>query len=169
MGGCHEDTIKGVVNGIFGFVGSLANGVVNAINTVIRALNRLSFDIPDWIPLIGGNHFGFNIPELGQVPIPRLATGAVIPANKEFLAVLGDQKHGTNIEAPLDTIKQASTEAVVEALSRLGITGSLGNNNPQTIIIKQYLDRKQVAESIIEEGKLKQMATGKNMFMLGTT
>lgn len=164
-----RDTIKGVVNGIFGFVGSLANGVVNAINTVIRALNRLSFDIPDWIPLIGGNHFGFNIPELGQVPIPRLATGAVIPANKEFLAVLGDQKHGTNIEAPLDTIKQASTEAVVEALSRLGITGSLGNNNPQTIIIKQYLDRKQVAESIIEEGKLKQMATGKNMFMLGTT
>lgn len=106
---------------------------------------------------------------LSTMPIPHLATGAVIPANKEFLAVLGDQKHGTNIEAPLDTIKQASAEAVIEVLSKLGITGNIGNSNPQTIIIKQYLDGKQVAESVVKEGKVRQMSTGSNMFLLGTT
>lgn len=44
--------------------------------------------------------------------VPHLATGAVIPPNKEFMAVLGDQKSGTNIEAPLDTIKQAVAEVM---------------------------------------------------------
>ena len=39
--------------------------------------------------------------------IPYLAQGAVLPANKPFLAVVGDQKHGTNVEAPLATIQQA--------------------------------------------------------------
>ena len=48
--------------------------------------------------------------------IPALATGAVIPPNREFLAVLGDQKHGTNIEAPLSTIE----EAVENVLKRSG-------------------------------------------------
>lgn len=106
---------------------------------------------------------------LSTTPIPRLATGAVIPANKEFLAVLGDQKHGTNVEAPLDTIKQAQRESILEVLSELGIMGSRSNNNSQTIIIKQYLDGKQVAESVVKEGKVRQMATGSNMFMLGAT
>ena len=44
--------------------------------------------------------------------IPYLAQGAVLPANRPFLAVVGDQKHGTNIEAPLDTIKQALAEVL---------------------------------------------------------
>lgn len=48
------------------------------------------------------------------IGIPMLATGAVIPPNAPFLAVLGDQKHGTNIEAPLETIKQAVAEVIVE-------------------------------------------------------
>lgn len=163
------NAVKRPINGILGFVESLANGVVNAINTVIRALNRLSFDIPDWIPLIGGNHFGFNIPELGQVPIPRLATGAVIPANKEFLAVLGDQKHGTNIEAPLDTIKQAQKESILEVLSALGITGAVrtGNSQPKEIVLK--VDRRELGRVMIDEGNLQMMSTGKNIFMLGVT
>ena len=46
--------------------------------------------------------------------IPQLAHGAVIPPNREFLAVLGDQKSGTNVEAPLSTIKQAVMEALAQ-------------------------------------------------------
>lgn len=66
---------------------------------------------------------------LHTTPIPKLATGAVIPANREFLAVLGDQKHGTNIEAPLDTIKQANKEAFLEVLSKFGISGNSRNRS----------------------------------------
>lgn len=49
----------------------------------------------------------------GKFPLPALAQGAVLPANKPFLAMVGDQKHGTNVEAPLETIKQALAEVMV--------------------------------------------------------
>ena len=85
------------------------SAVVTGINAVINALNGLSFDLPD---IFGGGHVGFNISTLTAPQIPYLAQGAVIPANREFLAVLGDQSHGTNVEAPLDTIKQAVAEVM---------------------------------------------------------
>lgn len=55
-----------------------------------------------------------NLVSLGLSPVsrvPMLANGAVIPPNRQFLAMLGDQKHGTNIEAPLDTIVEAVEKA----------------------------------------------------------
>lgn len=63
---------------------------------------------------------------LSTAPIPKLATGAVIPANKEFLAVLGDQKHGTNIEAPIGMIE----EAVINAMAKVNAnSGSSSGGN----------------------------------------
>ena len=102
-------TIKTAVNGIIGFINRMISAVVTGINAVINALNGLSFDLPD---IFGGGHVGFNISTLTAPQIPYLAQGAVIPANREFLAVLGDQNHGTNVEAPLDTIKQAVAEVM---------------------------------------------------------
>ena len=67
---------------------------------------------------------------LSTAPIPKLATGAVIPANKEFLAVLGDQKHGTNIEAPLATIE----EAVINAIAKINASSS--NNSSGNITLE---------------------------------
>ena len=103
------ETIKTAVNGIIGFINRMISAVVTGINAVINALNGLSFDLPD---IFGGGHVGFNISTLTAPQIPYLAQGAVIPANREFLAVLGDQSHGTNVEAPLDTIKQAVAEVM---------------------------------------------------------
>ena len=114
------DLAKKCGNGLIaGFEGAI-NGIISRfetmINWIVGGLNKISFDIPSWVPLIGGKKFGFNIPEakFGRVSIPRLAEGAVIPANKEFLAVLGDQKRGTNIEAPAELIKQMVREALAE-------------------------------------------------------
>lgn len=114
------DLAKKCGNGLIaGFEGAI-NGIISIFETMINwiagGLNKISFDIPSWVPLIGGKKFGFNIPKakLGRVSIPRLAEGAVIPANKEFLAVLGDQKRGTNIEAPAELIKQMVREALAE-------------------------------------------------------
>nr|DAK09099.1 MAG TPA: minor tail protein [Caudoviricetes sp.] len=103
------ETIKTAVNGIIGFINRMISAVVTGINAVINALNGLSFDLPD---IFGGGHVGFNISTLTAPQIPYLAQGAVIPANREFLAVLGDQRSGTNVEAPLDTIKQAVAEVM---------------------------------------------------------
>ena len=103
------NAIKTAVNGIIGFINRMISAVVTGINAVINALNGLSFDLPD---IFGGGHVGFHISTLTAPQIPYLAQGAVIPANQEFLAVLGDQSHGTNVEAPLDTIKQAVAEVM---------------------------------------------------------
>jgi hypothetical protein len=101
--------INGLIAGFEGGINGIIIGFESMINWIVDALNTLSFDIPDWVPLIGGESWGINIPRanFGRVSIPRLAQGAVIPPNREFLAVLGDQKQGTNIEAPLQTIVDA--------------------------------------------------------------
>lgn len=116
------DFVKGAANGILGFIEGLVNGVIGGLNKMIGAMNGLSFDVPDWVPAIGGKKFGFNIPKVSSVTLPRLAEGDVIQPGKEFLAVLGDQKHGVNIEAPLETIKQGLLDAMGEAG---GIGGTL--------------------------------------------
>lgn len=107
---------KGIVNGLISLFEGFLNLIPTGLNWLIDKINTLAFDIPDW-PIFGsyaGQRFGFNFPHVGTFSLPRLAEGAVIPANREFLAVLGDQKHGTNIEAPLDTIKQALAEVMAQ-------------------------------------------------------
>ena len=110
--GLFESIIKAPINGVIGLINGLIGGIVDGINLVIGALNGLSFEVPDWVPGIGGSTMGFAIPEVEKIKIPYLAAGAVIPPNAPFMAMLGDQKHGTNIEAPLDTIKQAVAEVM---------------------------------------------------------
>ena len=99
--------VKGPVNGIIGCINGMIRGITTGINTVIRALNRLKFTIPSWVPAFGGKSFGFNLSTISTPSIPYLAQGAVLPANKPFLAMVGDQRHGTNVEAPLATIQEA--------------------------------------------------------------
>ncbi|WP_298731598.1 hypothetical protein [uncultured Subdoligranulum sp.] len=100
-------TIKNAINGIIGFINGMIQAIVNALNRVGSMLNTLSFTVPDWVPGIGGSTLGFNFGTITAPQIPYLAQGAVIPPNREFMAVLGDQSHGTNVEAPLATIQQA--------------------------------------------------------------
>ena len=70
-------------SGIVGLVKAPINAVIGIINSAISAINGISVDIPDWVPIVGGQHFGFNIPQ-----IPMLATGGTI--TEPMLAVVGD-------------------------------------------------------------------------------
>lgn len=107
-----KDGLKKPINGILSIVEFLVNKMIDGINGITKKLNSLpSLQFKN--PFTGTDYkLGFNIPELKSVTIPRLAQGAVIPPNREFMAVLGDQSSGTNIEAPLDTIKQAVAEVM---------------------------------------------------------
>lgn len=104
-----KQIFKGIWNGIVSILEGAVNLIIGGINWMIRQLNKIQIKAPDWL---GGGTIGFNIPAISTVSIPRLAQGAVIPPNREFLAVLGDQKNGTNVEAPLETIKQALAEVL---------------------------------------------------------
>lgn len=143
---------KKVLNVIIGGINGLVSGVVKGLNYLIRALNKLSFDIPSWVPVLGGKHFGLNIKEIAAPKIPLLATGAVIPPNAPFTAVLGDQRHGNNIETP-------------EALLRQVVREESGGSAVYQFVAQ--LNRRTIFREIIDEAKLRQASSGVNPFLLG--
>ena len=118
--------IKGAINGIIGFINGMILGIVDGVNAVIGVLNKLKIENP----ITGEVIAGFNIPLVTAPQIPMLATGAVIPANAPFAAILGDQRSGTNIEAPLKTIENA----VENVLARRGLNTGADNGLIHNVI-----------------------------------
>lgn len=105
------EAIKAPINTIIDIIEGMVNKCIDGINSLtsgLGALTDLGSEIANKIGMPSIPHIG----QLSHITIPHLAQGAVIPPNREFMAVLGDQSHGTNIEAPLDTIKQAVAEVL---------------------------------------------------------
>lgn len=105
-----KDIFKGVWNSTISLLEGAVNLMIRALNWLISQMNKIKFSVPKWIPEIGGKSFGINIPKLPEAKIPRLAQGAVIPPNREFMAVLGDQSHGNNLELPEGLLRQVVRE-----------------------------------------------------------
>jgi hypothetical protein len=102
------DLGKKAINGLLGVIEKGLNWIIDKINEFVGGLSKIVGKVGDVIGV------DWSIPKIPKVKIPRLAQGAVIPPNREFLAVLGDQKHGTNIETPLDTMIQAFKTALAD-------------------------------------------------------
>lgn len=131
-----RDKIKEKINAMLGSVEGMVNGIINGINWLIRKLNSLgTIQLPE---ILGGGTVGFNLKELSPISIPRLAQGAVIPANREFLAVLGDQKNGRNLEMPESLLRQIVREE------------SGGRHNGIPFIIQLLLNGKVIGEEAVE-------------------
>lgn len=139
----------GIATAIAGVFASVLNVIIRAINWIIAQINKIDISVPDWVPFIGGKGFNPNIKPLKEFQIPRLAQGAVIPANREFLAVLGDQKRGTNIEAPADLIRQIVREEVGQASGSTHVT-----------IVLDSVDGKKLFDAIVRENNSVIRATG---------
>ena len=127
-------SFKSAVNQLIRGLNSVLKNSFSQINNVFSKLRNTQ--------VMGKYPFSY-LPKITVPNIPALAKGAVIPANREFLAILGDQKSGTNVEAPLDTI----TEAMMIALQAQG-----GTLTPESIAAAMrsalqgmgvYFDRQQ--------------------------
>lgn len=107
-----KEIFRGICNTIVGVFESTVNLIIKGINWLISKLNSLLENslLAKGLDLIGIEFRG--IPQIPEVHIPRLAQGAVIPPNQKFMAVLGDQRNGTNIEAPADLIRQIVREEI---------------------------------------------------------
>lgn len=125
--------LKSAVNGVISLLNSMVSRLAAALNAVVRTANKLSFTVPEWVPALGGKHFGVNLPYVTAPQIPYLAKGAVLPAGKPFLAMVGDQTHGTNVEAPLATIQEA-VAAVMEDQ-----TGAIAQGFAASIEVQQEI------------------------------
>lgn len=135
-------TIKTAINSVISLVNGMISAVVGGVNAVIGVLNGFSFDVPEFAQgALGTAKIGFNIDPITAPQIPYLAQGAVIPANHEFLAVLGDQTNGTNVEAPLETIQEALAE-VLAAQGGQDITIRFAGDLAQLVrLLNPYIDK----------------------------
>lgn len=140
-----EGFAKTPINAVIGLINGMISAVVDGLNGLLSMANGLLSKLPENTPLIGG----LQIPEIkAPSKIPYLATGAVIPANAPFTAVLGDQKHGNNIEAP-------------EALIRKIVREESGNKGG-TYHFTGQINRRVLFDEFITEAKLRQDQTGVN-------
>lgn len=141
-------SIKGVINSIIGGIEKMANGVIKGINGMINALNKLSFDVPDWVPEIGGETFGFNIPTISTISIPRLATGGVV--DQATVAMIGEA--GQEAVVPLENNtgwmdKIAARIGEIISVNLQAIVGEMdGGDEWQTIHTVVKLDSKTLVE-----------------------
>lgn len=119
-----------------GFKG-LFNSIISGMNWVIRGLNKISIDIPEWVPGFGGKTFGINISE-----IPHLAKGGI--TNGPMMAVIGDNPGGREVVSPLDDLMGMIASAVGSAM----MVGT--NASYQPIELKVYLDSREVAREIYD-------------------
>lgn len=143
-----KDIFKGVWNTIIDLLNGAINIIIRGLNWLIKQMNKISFDVPSWVPAIGGKSIGVNISYISENVLPHLAKGAVIPANDEFLAVLGDQTHGNNIEAPEGLIRKIVREE------------SGGSGEVHVTIVLDSVTGKKLFETVVRENNAVVRATG---------
>lgn len=143
-----KDIFKGIWNTIIDLLNGAINIIIKGINWLIKQMNKISFDVPSWVPFVGGKSIGVNIDYISENVLPHLAKGAVIPANDEFLAVLGDQTRGNNIEAPEGLIRKIVREE----------SGSSGEVH--VTIVLDSVTGKKLFETVVRENNAVVRATG---------
>lgn len=123
------DFIKGPIKLIIGFVNSMIGAIENGINFVVRGMNNLQFDVPDWVPGIGGETFGFDLSEISLPRIPQLARGGVLEKGQVGLL----EGNGAEAVVPL--------EKNTKWISRVAATMSdeFGKYRLNTFVPKQSL------------------------------
>lgn len=137
-----ENTFRTVVNAIIRGMNTIIAVPFNKINSMLNTIRNASF--------LGISPFQnmWGVNPLPVPQIPMLARGAVIPANRQFLAVLGDQRNGNNLEAPESLLRQIVREEAGGAGSRYEFIARL--------------DRRTLFDEVITEAKLRKGQTGKN-------
>lgn len=143
-----KDIFKGIWNTIIDLLNGAINIIIKGLNWLIKQMNKISFDVPSWVPYVGGKSIGVNISYISENVLPHLAKGAVIPANDEFLAVLGDQTHGNNIEAPEGLIRKIVREE------------SGGSGEVHVTIVLDSVTGKKLFETVVRENNAVVRATG---------
>lgn len=159
-----KETGKKIINGFLSGVKSaweaVKTWVTNAVNwfgnKFVEAQNSIARSNSGRSGRFGTRSGGFGspsrAPSISRISAPALARGAVIPPNKEFLAVLGDQKSGTNIETPLATMVDAFKQAMAES-----------GANATTVVIQ--LDGKEIARSTVKNINNMTRAAGKPVLL----
>ena len=143
----HFQSIQDSISGSFKtMINGMITGVNNSITSPFQTLSSLISRMKGMD--VGGSKIFSGLPNINVPKIPRLAQGAVLPPNNPFIAMVGDQKSGTNIETPLDTMVEAFRQAMRES----------GGESHAPIILN--LNGKQIAQAVWDEENKRYKQTG---------
>lgn len=128
-----RDTILGIWNTIWNGIKFVINSITGGINVMIRGLNNLRIDIPEWVPFMGGQTFGISIPE-----IPQLATGGIV--TEPTIALIGEA--GPEAVIPLESLSSQTMEINLAGIPKLATGGivteptiaMIGEAGPEAVI-----------------------------------
>ena len=100
-----KNGIKSPINGAIGFVEKFINNMIDGFNKLGNKIGSLSFDVPDWVPEIGGKSFKIGLPELSHISLPKLAQGGILTSGTAMVGEAGPEmlsvKNGQAIVQPL--------------------------------------------------------------------
>lgn len=158
-----RDAVKSAFEGIVNFIKRPINQAISIVNNAVGMINNAiggiesAFSFGPWtVPTpFGSKTIGFHatFPRIGT--IPYLASGAVIPPRSEFLAVLGDQKKGNNLEAPESLLRQIVREE-----------SGKGQGDGNTYNVTVNASGRKLLDIIISEAEMRRNRNGKNPFEL---
>lgn len=133
-----KSKVTGIWDSIWSAIRGVINKIINGLNAMIGGINKISFDVPDWVPGIGGKKFGFDIPK-----IPRLARGGVV--SEPTLAMVGDAGLGNpEIVAPQKMLQEIMDKTFAKFMT-------MQQKQPsQPIVIQLQVDGKTLAEIVNE-------------------
>lgn len=144
--------IKTPLNMIIATFENLVNRIGSGINKLIRGFNSIKWNVPDWVPGIGGKSLGFNISQIPTIKLPRLAQGGWVAANNPQLAIVGDNTREGEIVSPESKIR----EQVELALAKAG--GFAQKVKLQLELLIRYPDGRTIIKTIneaqIAEGRI---------------
>lgn len=115
--------VKAPINIIIGLINGMLSGIVAGVNLAIRAINKLNITVPNWVPGIGGKHFGFSIGQISAPRIPYLADGGVITS--PTMAMVGEYagaKQNPEIVTPQSLLEETintSNKSMIDAMYQM--------------------------------------------------
>lgn len=151
--------VKSAINGIISGIEKLSNGVIDGVNGMIRALNKLSFTIPDWVPLLGGEKFGLNLKTISRISIPRFEMGGFPAEGQMFVA----REAGPEMVGSIgNRTAVANNDQIVEAVSRgvyQAVVSAMGQSGGGQVVEARVND-KVLFEVIVGRNRQEMMRTG---------
>ena len=160
------DVAKAPLNLVIGFINGLITGVQSGINAIVRSVNKLSFKVPNWVPGIGGEDFGFHLPEADFSKIPYLAQGGYVKPNTPQLAMIGDNRHQGEVVAPEDKLLDMAQKAAAMASSAELLAEAISNLKQilkilETLDLDIQLDGKSLKKYVVDKINEHTKQTGK--------
>lgn len=149
------NVVKTPLNLILDVVEGFINKIIAGFNSLKKIINKFSFDVPDWVPGIGGKKMGFNLAMSSDVKLPRLAEGGWIEPNKPRPVIVGDNKREGEIISPESKIYEQNRRAIRDEMKNYG--GGLPEHM-ECHIYHHYEDGRVIIEKInkqqILDGKI---------------